>query len=213
MTFIAGLDLGQVADFSALVVAEKIVQPPPPMSDAQRWGLVRHRVEPPALREYRIRHIHRFPLGTPYPVIVTEVKTLMEKLISRGATTLVVDGTGVGAPVTDMLSAAKLPCLLYSVFITGGDAVTREDMRYRVPKRDLVSTVQVLLQNDHIKIAEGMPETPILSKELQNFTAKIDPVTAHDSYSAWREGVHDDLVLATALACWMGEHHREVDLW
>ena len=31
---------------------------------------------------------------------------------------------------------------------------------------------------------------------------KIDPLTAHDSYGYAREGIHDDLVLAVALACW-----------
>ncbi len=35
---------------------------------------------------------------------------------------------------------------------------------------------------------------------------KIDPATAHDSYSHWREGDHDDLVLATAMACWFREY-------
>ena len=34
---------------------------------------------------------------------------------------------------------------------------------------------------------------------------KIDPLTAHDSYGAWREGAHDELVLAVAVACWYGE--------
>jgi hypothetical protein len=38
-----------------------------------------------------------------------------------------------------------------------------------------------------------------------NFKVKIDPVTAHDSYSAWREQDHDDMVLAVALAAWYGE--------
>ena len=38
-----------------------------------------------------------------------------------------------------------------------------------------------------------------------HFKVKIDPQTAHDSYSAWREADHDDLVLAVALACWLGE--------
>ena len=42
----------------------------------------------------------------------------------------------------------------------------------------------------------------VLVKELSNFRVKIDPVTAHDSYSAWREADHDDLVLAVALAAW-----------
>jgi len=31
------------------------------------------------------------------------------------------------------------------------------------------------------------------------------PPIWHVSYGAWREGTHDDLVLATALACWAGE--------
>jgi hypothetical protein len=102
--------------------------------------------------------------------------------------------------------------MTYAASITGGDTVSREDMQYRIPKRDLVSTVQVLLQNTQLKIAEGLPETQTLIKELQNFRVKIDPQTAPDSYSAWRENMHDDLVLATALACWIGEHHREVEL-
>ena len=26
--------------------------------------------------------------------------------------------------------------------------------------------------------------------------------SGHESFAAWREGTHDDLVLAVALACW-----------
>lgn len=44
----------------------------------------------------------------------------------------------------------------------------------------------------------------MLSGELQNFKVKINPETAHDSYGAWREGQHDDLVLAVALGLWVG---------
>jgi hypothetical protein len=36
----------------------------------------------------------------------------------------------------------------------------------------------------------------VLVQELLNFRVKIDPLTAHDSYGCWREGGHDDLVLA-----------------
>jgi len=89
--------------------------------------------------------VQRFALGTSYPTIVAEVKKLMQKLVSLSATTLVADATGCGRPVIDMLIAAKLPCLVYATSITGGDTVSREDMYYRIPKRDLVSTVQVLL--------------------------------------------------------------------
>jgi len=40
MNFIVGLDLGQAADYSALVIAERILPPPVPMSDAQRLEAV-----------------------------------------------------------------------------------------------------------------------------------------------------------------------------
>ena len=42
---------------------------------------------------------------------------------------------------------------------------------------------------------------------FQNFRATIS-LTGRDSYGAgedWREGRHDDLVLATAMAAWYGE--------
>ncbi len=41
-----------------------------------------------------------------------------------------------------------------------------------------------------------------LEKELSTFKRKINLATAHDSYEHWREGDHDDLVLAAALAVW-----------
>jgi hypothetical protein len=78
-----------------------------------------------------------------------------------------------------------------------------------VPKRDLVAAVQVLLQNGRLKIAPELELAPVLKKELLNFRVKIDPKTAHDSYEHWREGDHDDLVLATALACWYSEYLRK----
>jgi hypothetical protein len=39
---------------------------------------------------------------------------------------------------------------------------------------------------------------------MTNFQVKISQ-TGHDSYGAWREGTHDDLLLAVALACWAAE--------
>jgi hypothetical protein len=74
-----------------------------------------------------------------------------------------------------------------------------------VPKRDLVGIAQVLLQTERIQFAAGLPLTPLLVHELLEFRVKIDPLTAHDSYGAWREGQHDDLVLAVAIAAWYGE--------
>jgi hypothetical protein len=42
--------------------------------------------------------------------------------------------------------------------------------------------------------------------------AKINLQTGHDSYEAWRERDHDDLVLAVALACYW-KHNRGQSEW
>jgi hypothetical protein len=187
--YFAGLDIGQAADYSALAVAERITPPE-------------------AKPVYHFRYLERVKLGTSYPEQVAHVKSLMEQPPLKGNVTLALDYTGVGRPVLDMFRAARIPCPLFGISIHGGEAVTWDEVdKYlvRVPKRDLVAVVQVLLQSERLKIAEALSEAKTLVKELLNFRVKIDSVTAHDSYSAWREGQHDDLVLAVALACWIAE--------
>lgn len=182
--FFLGLDLGQSNDFTAISIAEKLDVPGDPV-------------------EYHIRHLERVKLGTPYPAIVEHVRNLMQSSQLAGSTALVVDGTGVGAPVVDMFREARLDPV--AITITGGNTASKEADGYHVPKRDLVSVLQVLFQADRLKVAATLPEAKTLTEELLNFRAKINIQTAHDSYEAWREGVHDDLVLSVALACWYGE--------
>jgi hypothetical protein len=114
---------------------------------------------------------------------------------------------GGAAPRRSTPAATHWPqsgVVLKPIQITGGDAVTYEGGVTRVPKRDLVSAAQVALQTGGLKIASDLPEAQALVRELENFQMKISLDTAHDSYGAWREGAHDDLVLAVALALWCG---------
>ena len=60
------------------------------------------------------------------------------------------------------------------------------------------------LQNGRLRIRPARREAGTLTAELQTFRMKLTD-KAHDTYGAWREGQHDDLVLATALALWAGE--------
>jgi hypothetical protein len=53
-----------------------------------------------------------------------------------------------------------------------------------------------------LQIAASLPLADTLVHELLNFRVTIDPKTAHDSYNAWRESDHDDLVLSEAMGCW-----------
>ena len=181
--FYVGLDLGQAQDYTALSVIE-------------RQGSE----EPTA---YHVRHLERLRLGTPYPTVVDRVVTLMQHQPLRGHAELVVDATGVGAPVVDLLEQAGLDPV--AVSITGGNTVSQKGRSYNVPKRDLVSVLQVLFQAGRLKVAEALPEAATLVRELLIFRVKINVDTAHDSYGAWREGAHDDLVLSVAMAVWYAE--------
>ncbi len=147
-----------------------------------------------------LRYIKRYPLGTSYPAIVQDVKNLVQTEPLTKNAVLIVDKTGVGAPVVDMLKGVGVR--LEAITITGGDSVIKEADGYRVPKRDLVSVLQVLLQSKRLKIAEGLPLVSVLQNELLNFKVRINIQTAHDSYGTWREGEHDDIVIAVALTCW-----------
>jgi hypothetical protein len=110
--------------------------------------------------------------------------------------------------VADLLKSKGLK--FRAVTITGGDEVHGVGGgRYRVPKRDLVGALEVPFHTGRLRIAEGMELWPTLKKELLNFRRKINLKTAHDSYEHWREGDHDDLVLAAALACWWITYRRK----
>jgi hypothetical protein len=181
--FVVGLDLGQVQDFSAVAVVHR---------SAGRDGAV------------QVPHLERFPLGTPYPTIVGRMAQLLATPPLRAQAALVVDRTGVGGAVVDLLAEAHLSPI--AITITGGDKIHRDSKtRYSIPKRELVGCLQVLLQTGRLKIASALPEAGLLVKELLAFQVKIT-ASAHDTYGAWREGAHDDLVLALALATWYGEH-------
>ena len=153
-----------------------------------------------AKAEQHLRHLERIKLGTSYPEIAAHISKLMVSGPLKGATDLIVDATGVGRPVVDLLSAIRLHPR--AVTITAGDTETRDGADWRVPKRDLVIGLQVVLQAGLLKVADGLPDWPTCMRELLAFKVKIDPLTAHDSYGYAREGIHDDLVLAVALACW-----------
>lgn len=188
--FILSVDLGQSVDYTAISIVEQIR----PQSGEHRDAA------------YLLRYLHRPPLGTTYPVIVQQVLSLLDRApLNRSDTPLVVDKTGVGAAVTDLFAAQGVQPR--AITIHAGDSVTDTDRwNMRVPKRDLASTLVALFQTGRLKIAAGMELAPVLATELLNFKVKVNVASGHDTYEAWREGVHDDLVLSVAMGCWYGEY-------
>jgi hypothetical protein len=72
---------------------------------------------------------------------------------------------------------------------------------WKVPKRELVASVQVGLQSRTLRVARDLVHAETLRSELAAFEVRVT-AAANDTYGAWREGTHDDLVLAVALTCW-----------
>jgi hypothetical protein len=190
--FVVGLDLGQVNDFSAACVLE-VTRAPDPVRPER---LVRH---------HAARYLKRWPLGTPYPDIVGDVARVLATAPLPGAP-LVVDQTGVGRPVVDMLRRAKMPARLVPVTITAGTRETQTADGWHVPKVVLVSSIQVLLQQRRLRFAAALAERRTLEAELAGFRVRLT-AAAHETYGAddWRAGANDDLVLSLGLGAWYGE--------
>lgn len=204
--FLCGLDLGQAADYSALVIAERCeTSPAEPARVLQLTdGGARHiPAQPAGPVRYDVRHIERFTLGTPYPEIVDAVGRILGHPAMGSEVTLVVDGTGVGRAVVDLFRLAAARYAMVPAMITAGDTARNDAGWWYVPKRELVGVVQVLLQSQRVRFAQALPETALLTAELQNFQIKVT-AAANETFNA-REGKHDDLVLALALAVWYGE--------
>jgi hypothetical protein len=201
--FIAGLDIGQQVDPTALCIMER------------QMLLDQGTLVP----RFDTRYLERLPLQTPYPVMVKGVRERLEKLGDRAV--LVIDATGVGRAVTDQfrdgwhttdsLTGERLtlpgkPTIIALTITNAEHARSERWDEWYVPKRDLIMTFMVALQQRRFRVAAGLKEAEMLFKEGQGFQWKVSKA-GNDLYGAWREGQHDDLLLACAIAVWWGERY------
>ena len=193
--YVSGLDLGKMADYSALATAERT-------ETVENGKIVRH---------YGFRYLKRWQLHTDYTEIARDVAALFGREPLTGSA-LAVDATGVGAAVVEIIRAAKPKCKLWPVTITGAQLVRSVHDPYigwKVPKKELADTTQALFGTKRLLISPGMPLTKVLTRELQSFTVKVNIATGNESFEAWRTRDHDDLVLAVAMAAWLGERGQK----
>jgi hypothetical protein len=190
--YFAGLDVGQAGEFTALAVIERTKAEEP--------------VAGRTVFHHAVRHLQRFTAGTSYAEIVGVVKKMFaEPPLKRGM--LVVDVTAVGRPVLDLLYDARIDAAVVAVSITAGQYATVDERGgWLVPRKELASLMQLLLQGRRLKVAESLPTAALLTEELANFRVRA-PLVAADDVLAWREGEHDDLVLAVGIAAWESERY------
>jgi hypothetical protein len=199
--FVVGVDLGLQADPSAVSIIERIEGVVDLNSESERHGGYGTIPQQRALR-YECRYLSRLPLKLPYPDQVARVAELMARTPLRDAVPpaeLLVDATGVGLPVAQQFERAGLRPI--KVLITGSeDQASFTNGAWHVGKALLVSTLDALLHNGELVFAKALPMAPAMETELKDFRRFVS-AAGRSSWEA-RSGAHDDLVLATGLACW-----------
>ncbi len=186
-SYTVGVDLGQSEDPTAIAIVRAS-----PVSDAE---------DPDPL--FQVGSLERLPLNTPYPGVIRHVARLIanQRLQpNEFAPELVIDFTGVGRPVFDMFEAKGLSPI--GVGITAGDTIIKDEKKliWKVPKIILISGLQAVLHDGRLKIHKALADAPALISELQDFRATVTD-SGYWKFGA-REGKHDDLVLALAIAVW-----------
>lgn len=191
--FLAALDLGQLQDYTALVVIEASGTTRMVTMPDGRAGPV----EMMPLAQVDVRYVERFPLKTKYAVIAQLMAQRLVKMPTPRY--FAFDKTGVGVGVSEMFEQFSP---IGITFVGGATTSLVGEQDYHVPKRDLIESAQVLLQNGVMRIAQNLPHAEVLVKELLAFRMKIS-LGGHDTYEAWRERDHDDIVNALAIGCWV----------
>lgn len=191
MSFILGLDLGKQSDMAALAVLEQTLRSHPLRPTEQ---------EP----TYACPYLKRWQLGTSYTQIVEDVCNLVKRPPLHEPI-LAMDKSGVGQAVYDMFVVAQPAAWLRPISITAGAAVSEKpDGTLHVAKRELASVLVSVFAGRRLAIV-GTPEGAALQREIQKFTVKMT-AAGNETFEAAQDRDHDDLVMAVALALFIGEH-------
>ncbi len=182
-----GLDLGKLQDRTAFALVERV------------QGMVRGKWT----TSYELKGMNRVDLGIPYTQIAREVRWLFGNVTPSASSYLVVDMTGVGEAVVEIIrSEIGDEAVMVPVVFTGGEIFRMEDGVYYVPKRELVLALMNMMESGTLKIARNLKGARHLAGELLTMRSKLSEDTLRTGYEAWREADHDDMVFALALACW-----------
>jgi hypothetical protein len=183
--YVLGLDFGQANDHSALALLEA--------DDIRKPS-------------YRLRGLHRFPLGTPYSELPAALADRIAEPPLARRIGLALDATGVGTPIVELFREQFPRLPIYAITITGGNQVTGTPSNPHVPKHHLINTCSVILERQRLEIAQHMRHTNDLRDELQAYQHET---TEHgNEIYAPAHGEHDDLVIALSLALWTAENKQ-----
>lgn len=186
-----GVDFGQTRDFTAMAVLEQRWKMATPEEFQRSAGRAYH-----GEYVYTVVKLARVELGTPYTDIADWVREEVNLVDDRLKRTVVIDGTGVGTAVRDVLRTRGLRATLVNTVITGGEKPGyREDGRATyVARTELMSRLAVAVENGEFSVDARCKEQDRLARELAGLRRRGKPAG----------GDTDDLAFALALAVWWG---------
>jgi hypothetical protein len=154
--------------------------------------------------EFHVRYAQRLPLNTPYGVVVSAVKQLIDQLLKQTYRVyLGVDATSVGRPVVELMKNVGLKPV--KITVTGGSTSSFDKNTgfWHVSKVELVSGGQLALGRNQLKIGDEIAHKQILLDELAAYSVKPNINTGNMVYEAHRERDHDDLTFSLLVCLWL----------
>jgi hypothetical protein len=170
-----GVDLGQKQDHTAVAVLEKL--------RTQYYERDPYTADYLTRTECRVVKIERLPLGMAYPDVVEHVRALA---VRAG------DVTGISWP--------RQPPRLQQFHHRPAHARAVHH-HWHPPPVDLITGLQVAFETRQLVLDAGLRGLDALLSELMSMRVAVS-ASGHERFEAWREGAHDDLVLALAPAWW-----------
>jgi hypothetical protein len=122
---------------------------------------------------------------------------------------LVIDAGGVGRAVRDLVRdeirklGGNAPRIhFWPVSATGGGRVSVGGGFINVPKKDLITSAVIALQDGTLRIGD-VENADLLKRELAEYRVRLTR-KGHETFEG--AGRNDDLVYSLALACWAWAH-------
>jgi hypothetical protein len=163
--------------------------------------------------------------GANYNAIAQRILLLATVPNLLGKCDIIVDGTGVGEAVVDIMRELKLRPI--SIVFTGGNEYrevydsplnvfgnknTRTGgmqvlKQINVPKKDLVDAAVLVLQQGLLRFSPGVMYKEDFLLQLSKFKGKINE-KGNTRYEADKESTHDDLVASFLMFAWW-QHYQE----
>jgi hypothetical protein len=140
---------------------------------------------------FDVVHLERLVLGTSYIALAERAVAIAT---AAGDCPVVVDASGVGRAVVDMLREQGLEPV--AVTLTGGSKLRVVGREVSLPRSSLLLLLQAAVEAGRLRVAEGLVHGPALVSEL--LAARSGP-SGTEARGLWH---HGDLMTAVALCLW-----------